>query len=110
MRKYDYEQAVQILDAIPEKKRTEQIGALLAKARELADEVSFLLAEIDEAERLNDIDALARTSEALLKLKPKHHKALQIKEELSRYGKGRIWKAGGWTPDGRIDTKGEDRI
>src|SRR4029079_13215924 len=40
-------------------------------------------------------------ADALLKLKPRHHKALQVKDELSRYGKGRIWKAGGWTPDGR---------
>ncbi len=101
MRKHDYEQVVQMLQQVPETKRTEEVRALLARARQLADEVAFLLAEIDEAARVNDNAALAQKTDALLKLKPKHHKALQIKEELSRYGTGKLWKAGGYTPDGR---------
>jgi serine/threonine protein kinase len=101
MRKRDYEQVVQMLDSIPGHKRSAEVNALLTKARGLADEVAFLLAEIDEATRLNDNESLARKVDELLKLKPRHHKALQLKEELSRYGKGRIWKPGGYTPDGR---------
>ena len=101
MRKHDYEQVVQMLDSLPQEKRTDEVNALLTKARGLADEVAFLLAEIDEAMRLNDNESLGKKADELLKLKPRHHKALQLKEELSRYGKGRIWKAGGYTPDGR---------
>ncbi len=101
MRKHDYEQVVQMLDSIPQQKRTDEVNALLTKARGLADEVAFLLAEIDEALRLNDNETLGRKADELLKLKPRHHRALQLKEELGRYGKGRIWKAGGYTPDGR---------
>ena len=99
MRKHDYEQVVQLLEKLPERKRTDEVDKLLARARQLADEVAFLIAEIEEAERLNDNEALAVKVDELLKLK--HRRARQIKEELSRYGKGRLWKAGGWTPDGR---------
>lgn len=101
MRKHDYEQVVQMLDTIPSEKRTAEVNALLTKARGLADEVAFLLAEIDEATRLNDNESLARKADELLKLKPRHHKALQLKEEFRRYGNGRMWKPGGYTPDGR---------
>ena len=101
MRKHDYEGVVQLLETLPERKRTDEANKLLAKARGLADEVAFLIAEIEEADRLNDNEALAKKADELLELKPRHHRALQIKEELKRYGRGRLWKAGGWTPDGR---------
>ena len=54
MRKHDYDQVVQILETVPEHKRNEVATKLLAKARQRSDEVQFLLAEIDEAERTND--------------------------------------------------------
>ena len=101
MRKHDYEGVVQLLETLPERKRTDEASKLLAKARGLADEVAFLIAEIEEADRLNDNEALSKKADELLQLKPRHHRALQIKEELQRYGRGRLWKAGGWTPDGR---------
>ena len=101
MRKRDFEQVVQMLETIPEHKQDEEVVRLLTKARQLSDEVQFLLAEIDEALRTNNNEELGKKADELLKLKPGHHKAKQIKEELSRYGGGLFFRRGQRTVDGR---------
>lgn len=84
----DYEQAIQMLDSIPEARRTDEIRALLDKARSLSDEVMFLLTEIDDAVRRNDADTAVRKADDLLKIKPGHHRAKEIQEEYGGYGAG----------------------
>src|SRR5262249_23605224 len=54
LRRRDYDQAVQIVERIPEHRRSEGIQSLLVEARKKADLVAFLICEIDEADRLTD--------------------------------------------------------
>jgi formylglycine-generating enzyme required for sulfatase activity/serine/threonine protein kinase len=106
----DLEQVIQIIERIPEEKRNAGLAALLEKARGKADEIAFLICEIDEAERLNDGQTALKKAEALLKVKPGHHRALEVQEKYSAYGEGgaarigildqfrRPLNDGGWIP------------
>jgi hypothetical protein len=81
----DYEQVIQVIELIPEERRNAALETLLEKARGRADEIAFLICEIDEAERLNEGQTALKGAEALLKLKPGHHRALEVQEKYSRY-------------------------
>lgn len=104
----DYEQVIQIAERIPEKKRTAALQRLLENARDKSDEISYLLAEIDEAVRLEDGPTALKKAEALLKIKPRHRRALEIQEQFSGSGQGgavrigrrftNVWREGGWVP------------
>jgi len=106
----DFEQVIQIIERIPEKRRNAALRALLEKSREKADEVSFLICDIDGAERLNDRQRALKKADELLKIKPGHHRAREIQEKFAGYGAGgaaRIgllkqftqpWHEGGWIP------------
>jgi serine/threonine protein kinase/formylglycine-generating enzyme required for sulfatase activity/Leucine-rich repeat (LRR) protein len=106
----DYEQVIQVIERIPEERRNAGLVALLENARAKADEITFLICDIDEAERLNDAPTALKKAEALLKVKPGHHRALQVQEKYSGYGEGRTarigplgrftqpWNKGGWIP------------
>ena len=84
--------------------------ALLDKARVKADEISFLICDIDEADRLNDRQRALKKAEALLKVKPGHHRAIEVQGKYSGYGEGgaarigvldqfrRPLNDGGWIP------------
>ena len=87
-----------------------RLAALLEKSRDKADEISFLICDIDEAERLNDRQTALKKADELLKIKPGHHRAREIQEKFAGYGEGgaaRIgllkqftqpWNEGGWIP------------
>ena len=106
----DFEQVIQIVERIPEKKRNAGLVALLDKARSKADEIAFLICEIDEADRLNDVQTALKKAEALLAIKPGHYRALKVQEKYSGYGEGsaarigvldqfrRPLNNGGWIP------------
>jgi formylglycine-generating enzyme required for sulfatase activity/serine/threonine protein kinase len=106
----DFEQVIQIVERIPEEKRSAGLAALLEKARGKADEISFLICDVDEADRLNDPRRALKKAEELLAIKPGHHRALEVQEKYSGYGEGgavRIgprwqfaqpWNEGGWIP------------
>jgi formylglycine-generating enzyme required for sulfatase activity/predicted Ser/Thr protein kinase len=108
--RHDYDQVIQIVERIPEEKRNAGLAQILEKARAKADEISFLIVEIDEAVRFNDRTTALRKADDLLKLKPGHHRALKVQEEFAGYGAGgaaRIglvrqftqpWNEGGWIP------------
>jgi formylglycine-generating enzyme required for sulfatase activity/serine/threonine protein kinase len=110
LRRHDYDQMIQIIERIPEQRRNDALRALLEKAREKADEVVFLICEIDEADRLKDARTALKKAEELLKIKPGHHRAREIQEKFAGYGEGgaaRIgllrqftqpWNEGGWIP------------
>jgi serine/threonine protein kinase/Leucine-rich repeat (LRR) protein len=110
LRRRDYDQMLQIVERIPEDRRTEALQTLLEKAREKVDEISFLICEIDEADRLNDGRTALKKAEELLTIKPEHHRAREIQEKYSGYGDGgaarigplsqltKPWSEGGWIP------------
>jgi serine/threonine protein kinase/Leucine-rich repeat (LRR) protein len=110
LRRHDYDQMIQIIERIPEERRNAALRAFLEKAREKTDEISFLICEIDEADRLEDAPTALKKAEDLLKLKPGHHRAREIQEKFSGYGEGGVarigplwqftqpWNEGGWIP------------
>jgi hypothetical protein len=79
---------IQIIERIPEERRSAAFQTSLEKAREKADEIAFLICEIDEADRLKDGHTALKKAEALLRVKPGHHRALEIQEKFSGYGEG----------------------
>jgi serine/threonine protein kinase/formylglycine-generating enzyme required for sulfatase activity len=110
LRRRDYDQAIQIVERIPEKRRNTALQTLLEKASEKVDEIAFLICEIDEADRLNDGSTALRKAEELLKIKPGHGRARAIHEKYSGDGEGaafrigslfqfnKRWSEGGWIP------------
>jgi serine/threonine protein kinase/formylglycine-generating enzyme required for sulfatase activity len=106
----DYEQVIQAIERIPEEQRNAGLLALLESARAKADEITFLICDIDEAERLNDPQTALKKAEALLKVQPGHHRAVEIQEKYSAYHEGgaarigvldqfrRPLNGGGWIP------------
>ena len=86
--RHDYDQVIQIVERIPESKRTPGLEEALAAARAKADEVSFLICDLDEAIRLKDGQKVLRKADELLKIKPGHHRALKAKEKFTGYGRG----------------------
>ncbi len=108
--RHDYDQVIQIIERIPEEKRNAGLVALLEKSRGKADEIAFLICEIDEAVRFNDGRTALRKADELLKIKPGHHRALKVQEEFAGYGAGgaarlgplrqftQPWNEGGWIP------------
>jgi serine/threonine protein kinase len=106
----DYDQVIQIIERIPEAKRNVGLVEVLEKSRAKADEISFLICEIDEAERFNDRTTALKKADELLKIKPGHHRALKAQEQFTGYGKGgaarlgplqhftQPWNEGGWIP------------
>ncbi len=107
--RHDYDQVIQIAERIPEDKRNAGLQTLLEKARSKADEISFLLCDIDEAVRLEQFQTALKKAEALLKIKPGHHRALEIQQQFGGEGDGGVarlgpkeitqaWSEGGWVP------------
>jgi serine/threonine protein kinase len=108
--RHDYDQVIQIVERIPEEQRNSGNQSLLATSREKSDEIAFLVCEIDEAVRFHDRATALKKADELLKIKPGHHRALELREEFGGSGAGgaaRIgplrqftqpWSEGGWIP------------
>jgi formylglycine-generating enzyme required for sulfatase activity/serine/threonine protein kinase len=106
----DYEQVIQVIERIPEEKRSAGLAGLLDQARGKVDEMAFLLCDLDEVERLNDAQTAIKKAAALIAIKPGHHRALEVQEKYSGYGTGgaarigvldqfrRPLNDGGWIP------------
>jgi hypothetical protein len=101
MGRHDYERAMQLLERIPEGDRDDTVAKLRDKVRDLNDEVTFLLVEIDEAMELGDAPtALAKTAR-LAELKPGHARIREIRERfpddaLPGEGLNTGWQATMW--------------
>jgi serine/threonine protein kinase/formylglycine-generating enzyme required for sulfatase activity len=107
--RHDYDQIVQLAQRIPEEKRNQTLQSLLDQALAKNDEISYLLVEIEEAVRLDDARTVLKKAEDLLKIKPGHHRALEVQEQFTgaggsgvvRFGAKAIaqaWGEGGWVP------------
>jgi serine/threonine protein kinase/formylglycine-generating enzyme required for sulfatase activity len=108
--RYDYDQVIQIAERVPAEKRSTALEAMSEKARARADEISFLICDVDEAVRLEDGRTALKKAEALLKIKPGHHRALEVQQQFGGEGDGEgsvrigpksvavAWREGGWIP------------
>ncbi len=96
--RHDYDQVIQIVERIPEARRTEGLIEVLDAARAKSDEIAFLICEIDEAIRFKNRATALKKADELLKLKPAHHRALEAREHFSGYGKGGIARLGPLEP------------
>jgi formylglycine-generating enzyme required for sulfatase activity/serine/threonine protein kinase len=107
--RHDYDQVVQIAERIPEEKRNAALQKLFEQARLKTDEIAYLLLDIDEAERVEDGQTALKKAEALLKIKPGHHRALEVQQRFGGEGDGgivrvgretltNVWREGGWIP------------
>jgi formylglycine-generating enzyme required for sulfatase activity/serine/threonine protein kinase len=82
----DFQQALPLLESIPEDRRTEDIDALLERAHRQADEVMCLVTEIDDAVRVNDVERVLEKTEALRKIKPNHPRVKKVQDQFGEYG------------------------
>ena len=80
---------------------------MIKSASQKADEIAFLICEIDEAVRFRDAATALRKADELLKIKPGHRRALQVQQDFAGHGDGglrlfkqfaRPWEDGGWIP------------
>ena len=106
----DFEQVIQIIERIPEKRRNAALQALLEKSRSKVDEISFLICDIDEAVRLNDRQRALKKAEELLQDQAGPSSGTEGSRGLCRVrrrGAARIgllqqftqpWNEGGWIP------------
>ena len=93
--RHEFLQAVEMLQQIPEHLRSEDVTKTLERAIELADEVEYLIKDIEEAEQKREFEGLLPSVERLLTLKPSNKLALRLQEELTSYGKGGKLRVGG---------------
>ena len=87
LKAHDYEQAAQLLEEIPYSQHTDETAALLHKAQDLRDEVTWLVADMDQAVGLHQLEELPVTLKRLLQLKPGHKRAKELLARLESYGK-----------------------
>ena len=73
------EKVIELIEGVPENGRTPALQTLYADACRRREEIAFLVRELDQAVRSGDESAAARHAEHLLKLKPDHPRALEIR-------------------------------
>lgn len=83
--KHDYDQAVEILQAVPPAVRSDDVGRLLKRAQRLAEESSMLLDVIKDAAATRQYKGLDADLKRFLKLKPGNRFAKQLAESLATY-------------------------
>ncbi|MAG92257.1 MAG: hypothetical protein CMJ48_00685 [Planctomycetaceae bacterium] len=93
--RHEFLQAAEMLQQIPEHLRSAEVTKTLERAIELADEVEYLIKDIEDAERKREFEGLLPSVERLLTLKPANKLALRLHEELTTYGKGGKFRVGG---------------
>jgi formylglycine-generating enzyme required for sulfatase activity/serine/threonine protein kinase len=90
----DFDQVIEMIERVPEKRRNPALQGLLDKSRAKVDEIALLICDIEEAARANDAQIALEKAEALLKVKPGYHRALEIQEKYSGPGAGRAARVG----------------
>lgn len=86
LKQRDYSRAIEMLQQIPEADRPPEAARLLAQALKLMDEVNFVLQEMEAALQSRDGAKLARRAQELVKLKPDHPRARQVRELIKKHG------------------------
>lgn len=86
LKQRDYPKAIEMLQQIPEAERPAEAAKLLAQALKLMDEVNFVLQEMEAALQSGDGAKLAKRAQELVKLKPDHPRARQVRELIKKHG------------------------
>ena len=86
IKSHDYENAVELLQQIPEAQRDSESIGLLGQARELRSLVKTLIADANRMRRNRDYYGMCRKLERLLEVKPNHQRARQMLEDLEQKG------------------------
>jgi hypothetical protein len=86
LKQRDYPKAIEMLQQIPEADRPPEAAKLLAQALKLMDEVNFVLQEMEAALQSRDGATLAKRAQELVKLKPDHPRARQVRELIKKHG------------------------
>lgn len=102
LKQRDYPKAIEMLQQIPEADRPPEAAKLLAQALKLMDEVNFVLQEMEAALQSRDGATLAKRAQELVKLKPDHPRARQVRELIKKHGPERalqfLAESSGTTP------------
>ena len=88
MKHHDYVQATKLLESIPYSQHSDESRSLLSKAQELGDEVELLIADMDQAVSLKQLETLPATLTRLLKLRPGYLPAKELLDRINSYGSG----------------------
>jgi serine/threonine protein kinase len=83
---HDYENAVELLQQVPQAQRNAEVIDLLGQARELRSLVKRLIADANRMQRNRDFYGMCRKLERLLEVKPNHQRARQLLEQLEQKG------------------------
>lgn len=86
-RNHDYRGCIQLLEDVPEIRRTNEIEDLLRRAEQLEIKAEQLLLEIKTLERQETVAGLESTIKKFLKLKPGNKYAKQLLEALQTYSR-----------------------
>ncbi|MBT4867255.1 MAG: protein kinase [Planctomycetaceae bacterium] len=86
IKSHDYENAVELLQQIPEDQRDSESIGLLGQARELRGLVKTLIADANRMRRNRDFYGMCRKLERLLEVKPDHQRARKLLEDLEQKG------------------------
>ena len=70
--RHDYEQAIALIERLPNARRSSSLQAILDEASSRSDELVLLICAIDEAVRRGDMSAARNNAAQLLKIKPDH--------------------------------------
>ena len=79
---HDYQQAIKLLDQIPDQYRSDECNDVLDQAIGMQDEVDLLVADMENALKRQEYDGLRSHLKRLLELKPGHRQARQVLKQL----------------------------
>ncbi len=85
MQKYDYGQAAEILQQIPQEMRSPSVEKLLNKAIDLQDEADMLLKDLRECVRSREFQGIDDNVQRLLEIKPNNRFARDLSHALKSY-------------------------
>ena len=98
---------MQIVDRIPARRTHAGLDELLQTARRRPTKSRFSSSRLTKRCGSRIARAALKKADELLKIKPGHHRALEVQEDFARYGEGGIrllkqftrpWNDGGWIP------------
>ncbi len=92
IQKYDYAQAVSLLEELPAEFQTAQTQSLLYRAKDLHEESTLLIETIQNLIQRKSLRKIKTRLNRLLEIKPGNKMAQELYESLNTYGKGKDYQ------------------